>query len=420
MLFLGVRMLGIFPWLSRLSLHVPWSRSRKLSSAASRRGPFFIGLLNGLMPCGPLQTMQVYALGTGGFLAGAFSMFVFSLGTVPLMFGFGAISTLLSARFNRGMLKASGVLVAVLGVVMFTHGLNLFGVSLGLPPAKGSSIAVAKISDGVQTVRTPIESGRYFPFVVQAGVPVRWVIQARADDLNGCNEIVTVPEYGIRKQLVPGENVIEFTPKRVGTVGYTCWMGMISSSIRVVSDLAALSADDLKTPPPNQVQPGAVQPGGDIAGAFPGGQGGGGGCCAGSSNPRFAGGRVPTENIGLARISGDEQVVDIRVDDQGYTPAVVVLQRNVKAKIRFIPAKLSSCNAVVAFPAYQGQLNLAQGSTETPWLETVEDYTFQCGMGMLHGYVKVVDDLSRVDLVAVRQQVSAFKASSSGGGCCGQ
>jgi plastocyanin domain-containing protein len=317
------------------------------------------------------------------------------------------------------------VLVAVLGVVMFTHGLNLFGVNLGLPPARGSSIAVAQIADGVQTVRTPIESGRYFPFVVQAGVPVRWVIQAKEDDLNGCNEIVTVPEYGIRKQLVPGENVIEFTPKRVGTVGYTCWMGMISSSIRVVSDLAALSADDLKTPPPNQVQPGAVQPGavqpgGDIAGAFPGGQGGGGGCCAGSSNPRFAGGRVPTENIGLARISGDEQVVDIRVDDQGYTPAVVVLQRNVKAKIRFIPAKLSSCNAVVAFPAYQGSLNLGQGRTETPWLETVEDYTFQCGMGMLHGYVKVVDDLSRVDLVAVRQQVSAFKASSSGGGCCGQ
>ena len=80
MLFLGVRMLGIFPWLSRLRIRIPGLGGGKLSAAASRRGPFVVGLLNGLMPCGPLQTMQVYALGTGSFFAGALSMFLFSLG----------------------------------------------------------------------------------------------------------------------------------------------------------------------------------------------------------------------------------------------------------------------------------------------------------------------------------------------------
>ncbi|MGE5627167.1 MAG: sulfite exporter TauE/SafE family protein, partial [Solirubrobacterales bacterium] len=29
------------------------------------KSPFLVGVLNGLMPCGPLQTMQLYALGTG-------------------------------------------------------------------------------------------------------------------------------------------------------------------------------------------------------------------------------------------------------------------------------------------------------------------------------------------------------------------
>lgn len=37
---------------------------------------------NGLMPCGPLQTMQLYALSTGSAINGALSMFIFSLGTV--------------------------------------------------------------------------------------------------------------------------------------------------------------------------------------------------------------------------------------------------------------------------------------------------------------------------------------------------
>jgi hypothetical protein len=50
-----------------------------------------------------------------------------------------------------------------------------------------------------------------------------------------------------------------------------------------------------------------------------------------------------------------------------------------------------------------------------------EDFTFECGMGMLHGYVKVVEDIRRVDLNAVRRQVAAFKpAVGSGAGCCGR
>lgn len=70
MLFLGVRMLGIVPWLSRLRVRFPGVGEQRISAAAAGRGPPVIGLLNGLMPCGPLQTMQVYALGTGSWLPG--------------------------------------------------------------------------------------------------------------------------------------------------------------------------------------------------------------------------------------------------------------------------------------------------------------------------------------------------------------
>ena len=258
MLFLGVRMLGIFPWLSRLKVRFPGLGGSRMRSAASGRGPFVVGLLNGLMPCGPLQTMQVYALGTGSFLAGALSMFLFSLGTVPLLLGFGAISAFLSAKFNRRMLKASGVLVMALGLVMFTRGMSLFGVALpALAPGSGGSIAVAKVVGDYQEVRTTVESGDYHPFIVQKGIPVRWTVSAKAEDLNGCNNPLTVPQYGIRKQLVPGDNLIEFTPDRDGTISYTCWMGMISSSIRIVPDLRTLTASDLSAPS-----------GGNIASAF--------------------------------------------------------------------------------------------------------------------------------------------------------
>ena len=95
MVIMGLNMLNVIPWLKKINPHMPKIFGRKIQGSKGKHGPFIVGLLNGLMPCGPLQAMQLYALGTGSFLMGAASMFVFSLGTVPLMFGFGALSSLL-------------------------------------------------------------------------------------------------------------------------------------------------------------------------------------------------------------------------------------------------------------------------------------------------------------------------------------
>ena len=45
--------------------------------------------------------------------------------------------------------------------------------------------------------------------------------------------IIFIPEYGIEKKFQVGENIIEFTPAEEGTFSYSCWMGMIRSSIVV-------------------------------------------------------------------------------------------------------------------------------------------------------------------------------------------
>ena len=118
MVIMSLNMLNIFPWLRKFNPRMPKIFGKKINANKSKHGPFYMGLLNGLMPCGPLQAMQLYALGTGSFINGALSMFVFSLGTVPLMFGLGAISSFLSSKFTHKMLKVSAVLVMVLGVIM--------------------------------------------------------------------------------------------------------------------------------------------------------------------------------------------------------------------------------------------------------------------------------------------------------------
>lgn len=260
MVIMGINMLNIFPWLKKLNFRMPKIFGKKIYNGNSKRGPFYIGLLNGLMPCGPLQSMQLYALGTGSIAAGALSMFMFSLGTVPLMFGFGAVSTMFGKRFTGRLMKVSAALVIVLGVIMTGRGLSLSGISTASADISLSG-NVAGVQNGVQTVSIDLQPRNYEPIIVQKGIPVRFIINAEENSINGCNNSVIIPRYNIEKALEPGENLIEFMPEEAGNIPYSCWMGMIRSNIKVVDDINNIDIELIKK---------------DIESFMPAG---GGGCC---------------------------------------------------------------------------------------------------------------------------------------------
>lgn len=240
MLIFGIKMLDIFPSFKKFSIRIPKFFANKIYSNNKNRGPFYIGLLNGFMPCGPLQTMQLYALGTGSFIAGGMSMFFFALGTIPLMFRLGFLSTILSSKFTKNMMKASAVLVIVLSLIMLNRGLILIGFELKLRNPTILSEApknteLPEIIDGVQIVNTTLTSGSKYPnIIIQKEIPVKWTISAEKKYLNGCNNEIVIPKYDVKKKLFEGDNIIEFTPNEVGTITYSCWMGMIVGNIKVV------------------------------------------------------------------------------------------------------------------------------------------------------------------------------------------
>ena len=222
-------MLGGFKPLRRFH----FTLSTKIYSGFSERikanSSFVIGLLNGLMPCGPLQSMQIYALSAGSAPRGALSMLVFSLGTVPLMLGFGLVSGRLNRKYTQVMLKVSALLIFVMGLNMVGNGFSLSGVSVS---RVNSARAVTGIqSDGIQILRTEIDYGSYPAVKVKAGVPVRWSIIVPEEKLNGCNGEILIPALDVDLVLHAGENILEFTAGEPGVIPYSCWMGMIRSTI---------------------------------------------------------------------------------------------------------------------------------------------------------------------------------------------
>ncbi|MDR2688059.1 MAG: sulfite exporter TauE/SafE family protein [Oscillospiraceae bacterium] len=221
MVIMGINMLGIFPWLRK------WQPPKFFSGRAGG-GPFVVGLLGGLMPCGPLQAMQLVALASGNPFAGALSMLLFSLGTVPLMLGLGSVVAALGVKFAKKVMAAGAVLVVVLGLAMLSQGASLSRFT----PAPDDGVSTI---EGQQIIESTLGPGRYPDITVRAGIPVKWTIHAPEGSINGCHNRMLIPAYGIEYAFKPGGNTIEFIPGEPGRFQYSCWMGMIRGTITVVN-----------------------------------------------------------------------------------------------------------------------------------------------------------------------------------------
>lgn len=413
MVIMGINMLGIFPFFRKLTPRMPKVFARSIhKQKAGSNSPFYVGLLNGLMPCGPLQAMQLYALSTGSPLSGALSMMLFSLGTVPLMFGLGALSSVLSKRFTRKAMTVGAVLVVVLGMSMFTQGWALSGFTMPelLPQAAQQSAQTpaekdivggdtgTTIENGVQLVASTLAPGKYPAITVQAGIPVRWTINAPERSINGCNNRIFIPEYNIEYAFQPGENVIEFTPERTGKFQYSCWMGMIRSTITVVEAGTQV--------PPAQEES----------------------ATAANSEPVPAGVQISTDAVAVAKIEDGLQTVKIELTDDGPKPAIVVLQAEVDTEWTIKNTSSRPGNAALLFPAYYTQFPMEQG--ETPlYLYPTESFDFSTKDNKFYGYVKVVEDIQNIDIEAIKEEAgsyqtmiwpsSYFEPDSAAASCCG-
>jgi len=234
MVLMGLSLLTHFKWLEKIKLSTPAFIARFLYGqrhTKKPKGPFIIGLLNGFMPCGPLQAMQLYALASGSITRGALSMGIYALGTIPLMFGFGSFISLISHERIKQVMKFSGAIVIILGLFMINRGLVNFGYGFrGFVPIKQigqTEFLIEGSAKEYQVVNMDLTYKGYSPNILFAkkDIPVRWIINVK--QMSGCTDEIIMPEYNIRKKLEYGENIIEFVPKKTGDIKFSCWMQMV-------------------------------------------------------------------------------------------------------------------------------------------------------------------------------------------------
>ncbi|PCI10370.1 MAG: hypothetical protein COB73_03565 [Flavobacteriaceae bacterium] len=109
----------------------------KLLKQKSNRALFSIGILNGFLPCGLVYMALVGSIATSNASIGALYMFVFGLGTIPLMTTAVYLGNVLSISVRNKIQKAIPVFVVMIGILFI-----LRGMGLGIPYISPSDAAL--------------------------------------------------------------------------------------------------------------------------------------------------------------------------------------------------------------------------------------------------------------------------------------
>jgi uncharacterized protein len=96
-----------------------------LFSKRSLNSLFIIGLLNGFLPCGLVYVGLGTSAVSGSAFSGAAVMFLFGLGTLPVMFAVSSFGKMLSQNFRNKAAKIVPVFAVLLAIIFILRGLNL-------------------------------------------------------------------------------------------------------------------------------------------------------------------------------------------------------------------------------------------------------------------------------------------------------
>lgn len=131
MLILGINLLDVFPWAKRFQPTLPKFLSRRaydMTKLSHTLTPLLVGIATFFLPCGFTQSMQLYTLSTGSFMAGALTMLAFALGTLPVLALISFSSFSIQESSKAGVFfKSAGLIVILFALMNIVNSLVIAG-----------------------------------------------------------------------------------------------------------------------------------------------------------------------------------------------------------------------------------------------------------------------------------------------------
>ncbi len=216
---------------------------RRQSKQVNLFTPVILGVFTVFLPCGTTQAMMALSIASSNPVTGLTIMFAFILGTSPLFFLLGYLTTRLGETMSQNFMKLAALVIIFLAVLNINSAIALTGSKYTLENL-GHEIncAISFCEEDFAGNNTAaitdnptiyIEDSGYRPSVitVKAGsvVNLKLVNTSRG----GCQQAFTIPQLGIQKIVRPGTSeTVQFTaPDSPGEMPFMCSMGMYRGKI---------------------------------------------------------------------------------------------------------------------------------------------------------------------------------------------
>lgn len=237
MILLGLKLLELFPILDRVNITLPKFISRlfgfnKDVKEYSHVGSFAAGVASFFLPCGFTQAMQLYAISTGSFAAGALVMSLFAVGTSIGLLGIGGLTSVFKGK-ARLFFATAGLAVILLGMFNINNASRIVFAGSKTVSNSTASNTETQILNAEFWAR-PLPDMEPYEFTVKAGQPVKFVVKPNQDGI-GCMSTIMIPGL-YNKPLALEKNktvTMDFIPSERGSYPITCAMGVKRGVLRV-------------------------------------------------------------------------------------------------------------------------------------------------------------------------------------------
>lgn len=215
---------------------------RNQSKSKDLFAPAFLGAMTIFIPCGTTLAMEALAISSANAFLGASVMAAFILGTMPVFFGVGYITTILGDNFRAKFLKVAGLAVLYLGIISVNGALVAGGSPITLPSVtidlSGNRNQVQDTQNDALVTQNPeinIKANGYFPNVIRVKKGETVNLTLKSTDAFSCASAFRIPSLNIAKNLQPNDTqLISFVPTQTGTIQFNCSMGMYRGILEVI------------------------------------------------------------------------------------------------------------------------------------------------------------------------------------------
>lgn len=116
----SIRLGIVTVWLTRLSIFIK-GRFIEFLKQRDTSATFFMGMLNGALPCGLSFLALTYCVTLAGPLEGFYFMLLFGVGTIPAMVGLSAVMKRVVEWFPVTMRKFTTIMFVLAGVLLIAR-----------------------------------------------------------------------------------------------------------------------------------------------------------------------------------------------------------------------------------------------------------------------------------------------------------